>query len=137
MGYTYEQHKRTQERETTAPERTNAPGPGFSAPNPGASIPPAGPSFDLAGAMQARMASTFGDLSAVRNYTPLVQTHAPVQTGPYTGPVTHAVSGASSASEFFAEAFADVYRNGKSARPTSIQLVKLYEQEMKKYRGKK
>ena len=77
MGYTYEQHKRTQERETTAPERTNAPGPGFSAPNPGASVPPAGPSFDLAGAMQARMASTFGDLTAVRNYTPLVQTHAP------------------------------------------------------------
>ena len=44
--------------------------------------------------------------------------------------------GASSASEFFAEAFADVYRNGKTARRTSIELVKIYEEEMKKYKKK-
>ena len=40
--------------------------------------------------------------------------------------------GATNASEFFAEAFADVYQNGKEARPTSIKLVQLYEQEMKR-----
>ncbi len=94
MSYTYEQRKRPQGRENTAPERTSAPVPGFNALMPGTSAPQNGPSFDLAGAMQARMASTFGDLSAVRSYTPLVQTHAPVQTGPYTGPVTHALSNA-------------------------------------------
>lgn len=51
--------------------------------------------MDLDAIMQARMASTFGDLSAVRNYTPPALTQAPLQTGPYTGPVTHALSGAS------------------------------------------
>ena len=40
--------------------------------------------------------------------------------------------GATDATEFFAEAFADVYRNGKEARPVSIKLVKLYEEEMAK-----
>ena len=40
--------------------------------------------------------------------------------------------GATNAAEFFAEAFADVYQNGKEARKTSIELVKLYEAEMKK-----
>ena len=40
--------------------------------------------------------------------------------------------GATDATEFFAEAFADVYRNGKEARPVSIELVKLYEKEMAK-----
>ncbi len=40
--------------------------------------------------------------------------------------------GASSAAEFFAEAFADVYRKGNKARPASIKLVQLYEEEMKK-----
>ena len=44
--------------------------------------------------------------------------------------------GATDANEFFAEAFADVYRNGKEARPTSIELVKLYEAEMAKAKGK-
>jgi hypothetical protein len=38
--------------------------------------------------------------------------------------------GATNAAEFFAEAFADVYQNGKDARPTSIRLVQLYEEEM-------
>ena len=85
MSYTYEQRKQFQGPQNTAPERTNAPGPGFSAPNAGASIPPAGPSFDLAGAMQARMARTFGDLSAVRDYTPPVREQAPLQTGPTPG----------------------------------------------------
>ena len=40
--------------------------------------------------------------------------------------------GATNAAEFFAEAFADVYQNGKAARPTSIKLVQLYEEEMAK-----
>ena len=39
--------------------------------------------------------------------------------------------GATNAAEFFAEAFADVYQNGKDARPASIRLVQLYEEEMK------
>ena len=95
MFYSYDQRKRPQGPQNTASEHTNAPGPGFSVPNAGASIPPTGPAFDLAGAMQARMANTFGDLSAVRDYTPPVREQAPLQTGPYTGPVTHAVSGAS------------------------------------------
>ena len=60
MSYIYQQRKQPQGPQNTAPERANAPGPGFSSPNPGASIPPAGPSFDLAGAMQARMADTSG-----------------------------------------------------------------------------
>ena len=34
------------------------------------------------------MANTFGDLSAVREYTPPVRTQTPLQTGPYTGTVT-------------------------------------------------
>ncbi len=95
MSYTYEQRKRPQGRENTAPERTTAPGTGHNALMPGPAIPQSGPSFDLDGAMQARMKSTFGDLSAVRDYTPPVREQAPLQTGPYTGPVTHAVSGAS------------------------------------------
>ncbi len=136
MSYTYEQRKRPQGRENTAPERATAPGPAFNALLPGTSAPQNAPSFDLDAAMKAKMENAFGDLSAVRNYTPLVQTQAPVQTGPYTGPVTHAVSGASSASEFFAEAFADVYAHGKKARRTTIELVKIYEEEMKKYKKK-
>ena len=44
--------------------------------------------------------------------------------------------GASTATEFFAEAFADVYAHGKKARRTSIELVKIYEEEMKKYKKK-
>ena len=70
MGYAYDQRKQPKVPQNTEPERTNAPGPVFSAPNPGASIPPAGPSFDLNAAMRERMANTFGDLSAVRDYTP-------------------------------------------------------------------
>ena len=95
MEYTYEQRKQPKGPQNTEPERTTAPGPGFSAPNPGASIPPAGPSFDLDAAMRERMASTFGDLSAVRDYIPPVREQAPPQTGPYFGPVTHAISNAS------------------------------------------
>ena len=95
MGYTYDQRKRPQGRENTAPERATAPGPAFNALLPGTSAPQNAPSFDLDAAMKAKMENAFGDLSAVKNYTPLVQTQAPVQTGPYTGPVTHAVSGAS------------------------------------------
>ena len=41
--------------------------------------------------------------------------------------------GTESASEFFAEAFADVYQHGKNARKASIELVKAYEKEFKKY----
>ena len=44
--------------------------------------------------------------------------------------------GATSSAEFFAEAFADVYRNGKEARPASIELVKLYEKNMKYFKEK-
>ena len=85
MPYTYQQRKRPQGPQNTAPERTNAPGPGFNALMPGTSAPQNGPSFDLDAAMQARMASTFGDLSAVRNYTPPVREQAPLQTGPTPG----------------------------------------------------
>ena len=56
---------------------------------------PNGPSFNLDAAMRERMTSTFGDLSAVKSYTPPVREQAPAPTGPYTGPVTHAVSEAS------------------------------------------
>ena len=95
MGYTYDQRKRPQGLQNTGPERTRAPGPGHNALMPGTAVPQSGPTFDLDAAMQARMASTFGDLSAVWNYTPPVREQAPLQTGPYTGPVTHAVSNAS------------------------------------------
>ncbi len=95
MGYTYEQRKRPHGPQNTAPERTNAPGPGHNALMPGTAATQNGPSFDLDGAMQARMTDTFGDLSAVRNYTPPEKSQAPVPTGPYTGPVTHAISNAS------------------------------------------
>ena len=95
MSYTYEQRKRPQEPQKTATERTAAPGPGHNALIPETAIPQDSPSFDLAGAMQARMTNTFGDLSAVRNYTPPEKTQVPAPSGPYTGPVTHAISDAS------------------------------------------
>ena len=82
MGYTYDQRKRPQGPRNTATERTNAPGPVSGAMMPGTAAPLSTPSFDLAGAMQARMARTFGDLSAVRDYTPPVLEQAPMQTGP-------------------------------------------------------
>ena len=47
--------------------------------------------------MQARMDRTFGDLSAVKSYTPPVREQAPAGAGPCTGPVTRAVSAASPA----------------------------------------
>ena len=62
---------------------------------PNRAMPAATLSFDLGAAMQDRMARTFGDLSAVKNYTPPVREHAPLQTVLYTGPVTHAISNAS------------------------------------------
>ena len=95
MGYTYEQRKRPQVPQKTVPERTNASEPVSIAQRFGTSASQNGPSFDLDAVMQARMTTTFGDLSAVRDYTPPAGTHVPLQTGPYTGPVTHAVSGAS------------------------------------------
>ena len=98
MSYVYDQRKRPQDPRNTEPKRTAAPGPGMDALISGTARPAAarkGRSFDLDAAMQARMANTFGDLSAVRNCTHPAQTKEPVDTGPYTGPVTHAISGAS------------------------------------------
>ncbi len=95
MGYTYEQRKRPQVPQKTVPERTNASEPVSIAQRFGTFASQNSPSFDLDAVMQARMTTTFGDLSAMRDYTPPAGTHAPLQTGPYTGPVTHAVSGAS------------------------------------------
>ena len=97
MSYVYDQRKRPQGQQNTEPERTAAPGLSMDALMNGAARPAAQKrrSFDLDAAMKARMTSTFGDLSAVRNYTHPAQTKEPADTGPYTGPVTHAVSGAS------------------------------------------
>ena len=53
MGYTYDQRKRPQWRENTAPERATAPGPAFNALLPGTSAPQNAPSFDLDAAMKA------------------------------------------------------------------------------------
>ena len=74
MGYTYEQRKRPRGPQNTATERTADPGPVSGAMIPGTAITQNSPSFDLDAAMQARMASTFGDLSALKNYTPPAQT---------------------------------------------------------------
>ena len=98
MSYVYDQRKRPQGQQNTEPERTAAPGPGMDALMNGTARPTAarkGQPFDLDAAMKAKMENAFGDLSAVRNYTPPAQTQAPLQTGPYTGPVTHALSDAS------------------------------------------
>ena len=98
MSYTYDQRKRPQGQQSRELERTTAPGPGMEALMSGRAAPSAaqkGQSFDLDAAMKAKMENAFGDLSAVRNYTPPIRTQAPLQPGPYTGPVTHAVSNAS------------------------------------------
>ncbi len=70
MGYTYEQRKRPQVPQKTVPERTNASEPVSIAHRFGTSASQNGPSFDLDAVMQARMTTTFGDLSAMRDYTP-------------------------------------------------------------------
>ena len=57
-------------------------------------MPDTASSINLDDAMQARMTRTFGDLSAVKNYTPPAQTQEPARTGAYSGPVTHTVSNA-------------------------------------------
>ena len=105
MAYTYEQRKRPQGPQRPAPEPAAAPGPGFCARQALLSQPKdAGAGLDLDGAMRAKVARSFGDLSAVKEYG-----HAPRErTGPdrgevrtaaggqaYTGPVTHALSSAS------------------------------------------
>ena len=98
MSYTYDQRKRPQGPQNTEPERTTASRPGIEALMNGTARSSAamkGRSFDLDAAMQTRMAGTFGDLSALKSYTPPARTQAALQTGPYSGPVTHAVSGAS------------------------------------------
>ncbi len=98
MSYVYDQRKRPQGPKNTEREHSAAPGPGMEALMNGTARPTAaqkGQSFDLDAAMKAKMENTFGDLSAVRNYTPPVREQPPLQTGPYTGPVTHAVSNAS------------------------------------------
>lgn len=97
MSYAYDQRKRPQSPQNTEPERTAAPGPSMDALMNGTARPAAarkGQSFGLDAAMQARMANTFGDLSAVRDYTHPAKTQESAQTGPYTGPVTHALSSA-------------------------------------------
>ena len=99
MSYTYEQRKRPFGASKTPPlAGRSTQGPDTAALMAGQARPTAaqkGRSFDLDAAMQARMANTFGDLSAVRNYTPPEKSQAPAPTGPYTGPVTHAISDAS------------------------------------------
>ena len=71
MAYEYDQRKRPQGRQTTAPEPETAPGPEFRALMTGASRPTAaqkGRSIDLDAAIKAKMEHAFGDLSAVKLY---------------------------------------------------------------------
>ena len=97
MSYTYEQRRAPQVRQEAKSERNPEQEPALPVTmgRPAAPGGPDGPNSRLDAVMRARMESTFGDLSAVRNYTPPARTQAPLQTGPYTGPVTHALSDAS------------------------------------------
>ena len=77
MSYAYAQHKRPQGPQNKEPERTAAPGPGMDALMNGTARPTAaqkGQSFDLDAAMKAKMENAFGELSAVRDYTPPART---------------------------------------------------------------
>ena len=96
MGYMYEHRKRPPIKENaTRPADAAYHSAGDAPKNANQAMPAAGSSFDLDGAMQARMSNTFGDLSAVRDYTPPAQKQDTVRTGVHTGPVTHAISDAS------------------------------------------
>ena len=96
MGNMYEQRNRPPTKDNAPPQVDTAYNNVDKAPQiPNRAMPAATLSFDLGAAMQDRMARTFGDLSAVKNYTPPVREHAPPQTVLYTGPVTHAISSAS------------------------------------------
>ena len=95
MGNMFEQRKRPQAKDNAPPTDITYNIADTAPQIPNRAIPDSAPSFDLDAAMQARMANTFGDLSAVRNYTPPVREQAPQHTGPYTRPVTHALSDAS------------------------------------------
>ena len=95
MGNIYEQRKRPHTKDNTPPVDIAYNNADTTPQIPNRAMPAATSSFDLDGAMQARMANTFGDLSAVRNYTPPKKSQAVVPTGPYIGPVTHAISDAS------------------------------------------
>lgn len=98
MPYTCLQRKPARERSKAAPEQTPDVGRDLS-------LPRSGPlsSSDLGGeasprldaVMRERMARTFGDLSAIRDYRPSEPAETPAVAGPCTGPVTHALSGAS------------------------------------------
>ena len=71
MSYAYDQRKRPQGPQNSAPEQTAAPGPDLSALMTGAARPSAaqkGQSIDLDAAMKAKMEHAFGDLSAVKLY---------------------------------------------------------------------
>ena len=71
MAFTYEQRRRPQGQEEPVPEQTTAPGPDFNALMTGSARPSTaqkGRRIDLDGAMKAKMAHAFGDLSAVKFY---------------------------------------------------------------------
>ena len=71
MSYIYDQRKRLQGQQNTAPEPASAPGPDLNVLMTGAARPSAaqkGRPIDLDAAMKARMEHAFGDLSAVKLY---------------------------------------------------------------------
>ena len=73
MGYTYQQRKRPHSKDNAPPPHgaDTAHTRADTVPQiPNRAMPDTASSFDLDGAMHARINSTFGDLSAVRNYTP-------------------------------------------------------------------
>ena len=81
MSYTYDQRKRPRGPQNIAQEHTAAPGPGMDALMTGRARPTAaqkGQRLDLDAAMKAKMENAFGDLSAVRDYTPPLREQAPL-----------------------------------------------------------
>ena len=95
MSYTYEPRKHPHKTDKAPPPTATAYNSVDTTPQiPNRIMPETLSSFNLGEAMQARMTRTFGDLSAVKNYTPPAQTQEPVKTEGYSGSVTHAVSNA-------------------------------------------
>ena len=77
MSYVYDQRKRPQGSNMSEPRQTAAPGPGMESLMAGTARPTAaqkGQPFDLDAAMKAKMENAFGELSAVRDYTPPART---------------------------------------------------------------